>query len=382
MFSQASRLLISRIHLPWRQFFQGRNLVVTNTLGGGVLMALGDCLQQSREMHMEAGRARNWKRTGEKRVGNGKRTWRHPLAFLFYASQTGRGLEFEFDCIRDYNTFFSLLQDSFKVEPEVFQMIPRSEMIKPVKPSTSKSLSIWHWWKVIGKLLVNSLQTFIFLLKGSMFLVGCSMGYIEHYWYQWLARMYVGRSMKAVAKKVLVDQLICAPGIGLWYFMGKNDFFLQSMSFFSSFLQTHISRGRIASMSALSGFCWPVNNMEASQPTGRLETSISKMSFLCCGPVDLFWVLPIWQYYILTWKRIDHIDIQLRWHAGAVVSTTISQQEEVVGPKPKFYLNISNIFNWVPTWVFLSGGSTYDWSFICNAENVQGKVGALNLCMI
>lgn len=28
-------------------------------------MALGDCLQQSREMHVEAGRVRNWRRTGE-----------------------------------------------------------------------------------------------------------------------------------------------------------------------------------------------------------------------------------------------------------------------------------------------------------------------------
>lgn len=61
-----------------------------------------------------------------------------------------------------------------------------------------------------------------FPLKGSMFLVGCSMGFIEHYWYCWLDRMYVGRTMKAVAKKVLVDQIICAPSIGLWYFLGEN----------------------------------------------------------------------------------------------------------------------------------------------------------------
>lgn len=118
MIVKASRMLICRIHFPWRQLFQGRLLIVTNTLGGGCLMALGDCLQQSREMHMEAGRARNWRRTG------------------------------------------------------------------------------------------------------SMFLVGCSMGFIEHYWYSWLDRMYVGRNMKAVAKKVLVDQTIFASGIGLWYFIG------------------------------------------------------------------------------------------------------------------------------------------------------------------
>lgn len=77
MFSQ----VISRIHLTGRQFFQGRYLVVTNTLGGGFLMALGDCLQQSREMHAEAGRTRNWKRTGEKRVKMEERTWRDLVAF-------------------------------------------------------------------------------------------------------------------------------------------------------------------------------------------------------------------------------------------------------------------------------------------------------------
>ncbi|TWW58114.1 Mpv17-like protein 2 [Takifugu flavidus] len=114
---QASKELLARLP-SWRLLFQGRCLVVTNTLGGGVLMAVGDTAQQTREMHMEVGRVRDWKRTG------------------------------------------------------------------------------------------------------SMFMVGCSMGLIEHYWYCWLDRLCIGRTMTTVLKKVVIDQLICAPGIGLWYFIG------------------------------------------------------------------------------------------------------------------------------------------------------------------
>lgn len=54
-------------------------------------------------------------------------------------------------------------------------------------------------------------------------MVGCSMGLIEHYWYWWLDRLYTGRTMTTVLKKVVVDQLICAPGIGLWYFTGEKE---------------------------------------------------------------------------------------------------------------------------------------------------------------
>lgn len=54
-------------------------------------------------------------------------------------------------------------------------------------------------------------------------MVGCSMGLIEHYWYCWLDRLYARRTMATVLKKVVVDQLICAPGIGLWYFIGEME---------------------------------------------------------------------------------------------------------------------------------------------------------------
>lgn len=62
---QASKELLARLP-SWRLLFEGRCLVVTNTLGGGVLMAVGDSLQQTREMHVEEGRVRDWKRTGER----------------------------------------------------------------------------------------------------------------------------------------------------------------------------------------------------------------------------------------------------------------------------------------------------------------------------
>ncbi|KAM8745648.1 mpv17-like protein 2 [Acanthopagrus schlegelii] len=120
MLPRAGKEFLVRIQFSWRPFFQGRYLLLTNTLSGGGMLALGDILQQSRETRKEPGRVRDWKRTG------------------------------------------------------------------------------------------------------CMFVVGCSMGPLLHYWYGWLDRVYVGKAMKTVGKKVLVDQLIASPTIGMWYFLGMG----------------------------------------------------------------------------------------------------------------------------------------------------------------
>lgn len=61
----------------------------------------------------------------------------------------------------------------------------------------------------------------LYPFSGSMFLVGCSLGPIMHYWYGWLDKLYVGKTMKAVGKKVLVDQIVASPFLGMWYFLGN-----------------------------------------------------------------------------------------------------------------------------------------------------------------
>ncbi|XP_041647488.1 mpv17-like protein 2 [Cheilinus undulatus] len=120
MLPQGGKEFMVRIRFFWRPLFQGRNLLLTNTLSAGGMLALGDILQQSRETRKEPGRTHNWKRTGH------------------------------------------------------------------------------------------------------MFLVGCSLGPMMHYWYGWLDRVYAGHALKTVGKKVIVDQLIASPTMALWYFIGMD----------------------------------------------------------------------------------------------------------------------------------------------------------------
>ncbi|XP_026199258.1 mpv17-like protein 2 [Anabas testudineus] len=120
MLARAGKEFLVRIRFSWRPLFQGRYLLLTNTLSGGGMLALADVLQQTREIRREPDRVREWNRTGR------------------------------------------------------------------------------------------------------MFVVGCSMGPLLHYWYYWLDKVYVGKALKTVGKKVLADQLFGSPVIGMWYFLGMD----------------------------------------------------------------------------------------------------------------------------------------------------------------
>lgn len=57
---------------------------------------------------------------------------------------------------------------------------------------------------------------------GRMMIVGFGTGLPQHWWYSWLDRVLPGISIQNVAKKVLLDQVICAPLICFAFFMGSS----------------------------------------------------------------------------------------------------------------------------------------------------------------
>uniref|UniRef100_UPI0037E90253 mpv17-like protein 2 n=1 Tax=Semicossyphus pulcher TaxID=241346 RepID=UPI0037E90253 len=64
MLPRAGKQFMVGIRFSWQTLFKSRYLLITNTVSGGGLLALGDCVQQNWERHKEPGRAYDWKRTG------------------------------------------------------------------------------------------------------------------------------------------------------------------------------------------------------------------------------------------------------------------------------------------------------------------------------
>lgn len=66
MLSRVDKQFLVRLGSSWKPLFQGRYLLLTNTLSGGGMMMLGDILEQTREIRSEPDRVREWNRTGER----------------------------------------------------------------------------------------------------------------------------------------------------------------------------------------------------------------------------------------------------------------------------------------------------------------------------
>lgn len=66
MLLQAGKQFLVRLGSSWQPLFQGRYLLLTNTLTGGGMMMLADMLEQTREIRSEPDRVREWNRTGER----------------------------------------------------------------------------------------------------------------------------------------------------------------------------------------------------------------------------------------------------------------------------------------------------------------------------
>ncbi|KAH8287145.1 hypothetical protein KR054_003831 [Drosophila jambulina] len=57
----------------------------------------------------------------------------------------------------------------------------------------------------------NEIERFESTRTAHMAISGVTVGVICHYWYKMLDRRMPGRSMRVVAKKIVLDQLICSP---------------------------------------------------------------------------------------------------------------------------------------------------------------------------
>uniref|UniRef100_A0A8C5PM72 Mpv17-like protein 2 n=1 Tax=Leptobrachium leishanense TaxID=445787 RepID=A0A8C5PM72_9ANUR len=64
MMNPRGKVLLSRFAGCWRQLFTGKTLLLTNTVSAGILLSIGDIIQQTREVTKDDKKERDWKRTG------------------------------------------------------------------------------------------------------------------------------------------------------------------------------------------------------------------------------------------------------------------------------------------------------------------------------
>ncbi|XP_077128981.1 mpv17-like protein 2 [Ranitomeya variabilis] len=125
--SRQGRVILNCVAGCWRKMFNSHNLLVTNTVSSGILLSIGDIIQQTREVRTDPTRRRDWLRTGR------------------------------------------------------------------------------------------------------MFIIGNCFGPLDHYWYIWLDRLLPRATVQVVVKKVLLEQIVVSPILGVLFFVGVGSMEGQSI---------------------------------------------------------------------------------------------------------------------------------------------------------
>ncbi|XP_072041004.1 mpv17-like protein 2 isoform X2 [Amphiura filiformis] len=154
-----------------KKLFSPKYLLATNTVTSGVLMALGDAIQQERE----------------RRAGLLKAASTHAGVVPYQNGVVHMGTRPEWDWARTGKAA-STHAGVVPYQNGVVHMGTRPE---------------WDWART-----------------GRMLTIGLLLGPLNHYWYLLLDRVLPGATGRIVAKKVLLDEIIASPIFTTSFFMG------------------------------------------------------------------------------------------------------------------------------------------------------------------